>query len=133
MADSHLLKRMFRNTALISGLVEKRHPGREKTGRQVTISTDLVYDVLRKHEPDHILLQATWADAATGLLEVARVGDMLARIKGRIVHKGLTHISPLAIPAMLQIGREAVAGGEADEHVLREAAEDLVREALGDA
>jgi ATP-dependent Lhr-like helicase len=131
MADSYLLKRMFRNTALISGLVEKRHPGKEKTGRQVTISTDLVYDVLRKHEPDHILLRATWADAATGLLEIGRVGDMLARIKGRIVHKRLEHISPLAIPAMLQIGREAVAG-EADEHVLREAADDLVREALGD-
>ncbi|CAN5163534.1 ligase-associated DNA damage response DEXH box helicase [soil metagenome] len=132
MADSYLLKRMFRNTALISGLIEKRHPGKEKTGRQVTISTDLVYDVLRKHEPNHILLRATWADAATGLLEIGRVGDMLARIKGRIVHKRLEGISPLAIPAMLQIGREAVAGGDADEHVLREAADDLVREAMGD-
>jgi len=132
MADSYLLKRMFRNCALISGLIEKRHPGKEKTGRQVTVSTDLVYDVLRRHEPNHILLRATWADAATGLLEIGRVGDMLARIKGRIVHKRLEGISPLAIPAMLQIGREAVAGGDADEHVLREAADDLVREAMGD-
>ena len=87
MAESYLLKRMFRNCALISGLIEKRHPGQEKTGRQVTISTDLVYDVLRKHEPDHILMQATWADAATGLLDIGRLGDMLARIKGRIVHQ----------------------------------------------
>ncbi|HET7714296.1 MAG TPA: ligase-associated DNA damage response DEXH box helicase [Bauldia sp.] len=131
MAESYLLKRMFRNTALISGLIEKRHPGREKSGRQVTVSTDLIYDVLRRHEPDHILLQATWADAATGLLEVARVGDMLSRVRGRIVHKRLDRISPLAVPAMLQIGREAVAG-EANEDVLREAAEDLVREAMGD-
>ena len=131
MADSYLLKRMFRNTALISGLIAKRHPGKEKTGRQVTISSDLVYDVLRRHEPDHILLGATWADAATGLLEVGRVGDMLARIKDRIVHKRLERISPLALPAMLQIGREAVAG-EADEHVLREAADDLIREAMGE-
>jgi ATP-dependent Lhr-like helicase len=117
MADSYLLKRMFRNTALISGLIEKRHPGREKSGRQVTVSTDLVYDVLRRHEPDHILLQATWADAATGLLEVARVGEMLSRVKGRIVHKRLDRISPLAVPAMLQIGRERV-GGESGEDVL---------------
>jgi ATP-dependent Lhr-like helicase len=122
---------MFRNTALISGLIEKRHPGREKSGRQVTVSTDLIYDVLRRHEPDHILLQATWADAATGLLEVARVGEMLSRVKGRIVHKRLDRISPLAVPSMLQIGREAVAG-ESNEDVLREAAEDLVREAMGD-
>ena len=80
MAESYLLKRMFRNTALISGLIEKRHPGREKSGRQVTVSTDLIYDVLRRHEPDHILLQATWADAATGLAR-RRAGrrDALAR------------------------------------------------------
>jgi ATP-dependent Lhr-like helicase len=132
MGESYLLKRMFRNCALIAGLIEKRHPGKEKTGRQVTISSDLVYDVLRRHEPDHILMRATWADAATGLLEVGRVAAMLSRIRGRIVHKRLDRISPLALPAMLQIGRETVAGGEADEHVLREAADDLIREAMGE-
>jgi ATP-dependent helicase Lhr and Lhr-like helicase len=132
MSDSYLLKRMFRNTALISGLIEKRHPGKEKTGRQVTISTDLIYDVLRKHEPDHILLRATWADAATGLLEIGRVGEALARVKDHIIHQELDRISPLAIPAMLQIGRESVASGETDEHVLREAADDLIKEAMGD-
>ena len=104
MAESYLLKRLFRNCALISGLIEKRHPGKEKTGRQVTVSTDLVYDVLLKHEPDHILMQAAWADAATGLLDIARLGDMLRRIKGRIVHKRLDRISPLAVPVMLEIG-----------------------------
>ena len=133
MADSYLLKRMFRNCALIAGLIEKCHPGKEKTSRQVTISTDRVYDVLRRHEPDHILLRATWADAATGLLEIGRVGDMLARIRGRIVHRRLDRISPLALPSMLQIGRESVGGGDAEEHVLREAAEDLIREAMGEA
>jgi ATP-dependent Lhr-like helicase len=131
MADSYLLKRMFRNVAMISGLVEKRHPGREKTGRQVTVSTDLIYDVLRRHEPDHILMRATWADAATGLLDIGRLGDMLKRIKGRIVHKPLDRISPLAVPVMVDIGKEAIAG-EAGEDVLREAAEDLEREAMGD-
>jgi ATP-dependent Lhr-like helicase len=78
-------------------------------------------------------MRATWADAATGLLEVGRVAAMLARIKDHIVHRRLAGISPLALPAMLQIGRETVAGGEADEHVLREAAEDLIREAMGNA
>ncbi len=132
MAESYLLKRMFRNCALISGLIEKRHPGKQKTGRQVTISTDLVYDVLRKHEPDHVLMRATWADASTGLLDIGRLGDMLKRIKGHILHKRLDRISPLAVPVMLEIGKEPVSGGEADEHVLREAADDLVREAMGD-
>jgi len=132
LADSWLLKRTFRACALISGLIEKRHPGQEKTGRQVTVSTDLVYDVPHTHEPDHILLQATWADAATGLLDVSRLGEMLSRIRGRIVHKDLERISPLAVPVMLEIGREPVRG-EADDALLREASETLVEEAMGTA
>ena len=127
--ESYLLKRTFRNCAVISGLIERRHPGQEKTGRQVTVSTDLIYDVLRSHEPDHVLLQATRADAATRLLDIRRLGDMLARVKGHILHKPLDRISPLALPVMLEIGRERVAG-EGDEMLLEEAAEDLIRDAM---
>jgi ATP-dependent Lhr-like helicase len=130
MAESYLLKRMFRNVALISGLIDRRHPGEEKSGRQVTVSTDLIYDVLRRHEPDHILLRATWADAAGGLLDIGRLSDMLSRVTGRIIHKRLERISPLAVPIMLEIGKEAVEG-EAREEILREAAEDIIREAMG--
>lgn len=128
--ESWLLKRTFRNCAVISGLIERRHPGKEKTGRQVTVSADLIYDVLRSHEPDHILMQATRADAATGLLDIRRLSDMLLRIKGRIVHQKLDHISPLAAPIMLEIGREPV-NGEAQESILLEAAEEFLSEATG--
>ena len=127
---SWLLKRTFRYCALISGLIEKRHPGKEKTGRQVTVSADLIYDVLRTHDPDHILLRATRADAAHGLLDVRRLGDLLSRIRGRIVHKMLDQVSPLAVPIMLEIGKERVQG-EAEEALLGEAAqEDMIREAM---
>ncbi|NNC72833.1 MAG: ligase-associated DNA damage response DEXH box helicase, partial [Sphingomonadaceae bacterium] len=64
---SHLLKRAFREVAVIGGLVERQHPGKRKTGKQVTFSTDLIYDVLRRYEPDHLLMQAAWADARTKL------------------------------------------------------------------
>ncbi|MFD9902466.1 ligase-associated DNA damage response DEXH box helicase [Mesorhizobium sp. NPDC059025] len=127
--DSWMLKRTFRNCAVIAGLIEKRFPGQEKTGRQVTVSADLIYDVLRSHEPDHILLQATRNDAATGLLDVSRLGLLLSRVRGRIVHKVLDRISPLAVPVMLEIGKESVNGG-ANESLLMEAA-DLVEEAMG--
>ena len=128
LAESQLMKRMFRTCAIISGLIERRHPGKEKTGRQVTLSTDLVYDVLRRHEPGHILLRAARADAATGLLDIARLGQMLSRIKGRIVHKRLDRISPLAVPVMLEIGREPI-HGEAGDAILAEAEADLLAEA----
>ena len=128
--ESYMLKRTFRTCAVISGLIERRHPGKEKTGRQVTVSTDLIYDVLRTHEPDHILLEATRRDAASGLLDIARLGDMLARIKGHITHRDLDRVSPLAVPIMLEIGRETVPG-EAHDAVLEEAADELIAEALG--
>ena len=128
LADSALLKRTFRNCAVISGLVERRHPGAEKSGRQTTVATDLVYDVLRSHQPDHILLEATRADAATGMLDIGRLAAMLARVKHHLRHVRLARISPLAVPVMLEIGREAV-GGETEEALLREAADDLIAEA----
>jgi len=131
LADSWLLKRTFRNCAVIAGLIEKRFPGQEKSGRQVTVSADLIYDVLRSHEPDHILLKATRADAASGLLDVRRLAEMLSRIRGRIVHKMLDQISPLAVPVMLEIGKEPV-NGEAHDSLLLEAA-DLIDEAMGSA
>jgi ATP-dependent Lhr-like helicase len=130
LAESALMKRTFRTCAVISGLIARRFTGEEKTRRQVLFSTDLIYDVLRKHQPDHVLLRAARADAATGLLDIRRLGDMLARIKGRIVHKELEHVSPLAVPVMLEIGRESVYG-EASDELLAEAADDLVKEAMG--
>ncbi|MEZ5774816.1 MAG: ligase-associated DNA damage response DEXH box helicase [Hyphomicrobiaceae bacterium] len=131
LAASSLMKRTFRLAAVISGLIERRFPGREKTGRQVTVSSDLVFDVLRQHEPDHILIEAAFQDAATGLLDIARLGAFLARVRGRIRHKSLLQVSPLAVPVLLEIGRESVGGG-AGEAMLREAAEELVREAIED-
>ncbi|PZV37295.1 ligase-associated DNA damage response DEXH box helicase [Mesorhizobium kowhaii] len=127
--DSWMLKRTFRTCAVIAGLIEKRFPGQEKSGRQVTVSADLIYDVLRSHEPDHILLQATRTDASAGLLDVSRLAEMLSRVRGRIMHKHLEQISPLAVPIMLEIGKESVNGG-ANESLLMEAA-DLVEEAMG--
>jgi ATP-dependent Lhr-like helicase len=130
LAESSLMKRTFRSCAIIAGLIERRFPGEEKSRRQLTISTDLVYDVLRKHQGDHVLLRSARADAATGLLDIRRLGEMLSRIQGRIVHKTLDRVSPLAVPVMLEIGREPVYG-EASEAVLAEAADDLIKEAMG--
>ncbi len=129
LAESALMKRTFRSCAIIAGLIERRFPGEEKSRRQLTISTDLVYDVLRKHQPDHILLRAARADASTGLLDIKRLGEMLSRVRGRIVHKALDHVSPLAVPVMLEIGRETVYG-EAGDALLAEAADDLIKEAM---
>ena len=106
-------------------------PGGEKTGKQVTFSTDLIYDVLRSHEPDHILLQAARHDAATGFLDIRRLSDMLMRVRGKIVHKDLAKISPFAVPVMLEVGKEPVHGASVEDAILRDAEADLIAEAMG--
>ena len=130
LAESNLMKRTFRNAAIIAGLIERRWPGKEKTGRQVTVNSDLIYDVLRSHQPDHILLRAAWDDAADGLIDIHRLGALLRRIKGQIVHRALDTVSPLAVPVLLEIGRESIYG-EAHDALLAEASGALVNEAMG--
>jgi ATP-dependent Lhr-like helicase len=128
MAESSMLRRIFRNVAIIAGLIERNLPGLAKTGRQVTFSSDLIYDVLRRHQPDHILLRATREDAASGLTDIRRVGEMLGRVRDHIDHRRLDRISPLAVPVLLEIGKEQVYGNE-DE--LLADAEALIAEAMG--
>ena len=127
--ESHLLRRAFREVAVISGLVERQHPGKRKTGKQVTFSTDLIYDVLKKYEPDHVLLEAAWADARARMTDVGRLADLLERSERELVHVELDRVSPLAVPVMTMIGREAVPQGAVDDELLLEA-ESLAGEAM---
>ncbi|KCZ61596.1 ligase-associated DNA damage response DEXH box helicase [Hyphomonas atlantica] len=129
--ESALMKRTFGQCAQISGLIHRNLPGKEKNSRQVSFSSDLIYDVLRSHEPDHILLQAARQDAATGLLDVRRLSDALVRIRGKIDHQALKKISPFAVPVMLEIGKEPVSGESVQDALLGEAEADLVRDAMG--
>lgn len=127
--QSHLLKRAFREVAVIGGLVDRQHPGKRKTGRQVTFSTDLIYDVLRKYEPGHLLLQAAWDDARARMTDVGRLANLLDRAGGTMLHVDLERVSPLAVPVLVLIGRERVATGSADDDLLIEA-EALAAEAM---
>jgi ATP-dependent Lhr-like helicase len=127
--ESHLLRRAFREVAVISGLVERQHPGKRKTGKQVTFSTDLIYDVLKKYEPDHVLLEAAWADARARMTDVGRLADLLERSERELVHVELERVSPLAVPVMTMIGRESVPQGAVDDELLLEA-ESLAGEAM---
>jgi len=126
---SHLLKSAFREVAVIGGLVERQHPGRRKTGRQVSFSTDLIYDVLRKYEPDHLLLRAAWDDARTRMTELGRLVRLVDRASATMVHVEADRITPMAVPLMVIVGREAAPAGTADEALLIEA-EALAEEAM---
>jgi len=117
---SNLLRRAFREVAVIAGLVERQQPGKRKTGRQVTFSTDLIFDVLRKYEPDHLLIAAAWADARARMTEVGRLAGLLDRAGRQLRHVVLDRVSPLAVPVLVMIGREQLPNGAADDELLLE-------------
>ena len=129
MSESSMLKRSFRQVAIISGLIDKNSPGTEKSRKQVTINSDLIYDVLRQHQPDHLLLEATRADAARGMTDIARLSDLLVTYEGRLSHQALTRVSPLSVPLLLEVGRESVTASAVDE-LLSELESELVNEAF---
>ncbi len=127
--ESYLLRRAFREVAVISGLIERQQPGQRKTGRQVTFSTDLIFDVLRKYEPGHVLIDAAWADARARMTDVGRLGAVLDRAQVALRHVLLDRVSPLAVPVLVMIGREQMPQGTADDELLFEA-ESLAGQAM---
>ncbi|AWB47668.1 DNA ligase-associated DEXH box helicase [Gemmobacter aquarius] len=123
-----VMKRTFRNSAIISGLIERNNQGRRKTGRQATFSSDILYDTLRKYDPDHLLLQITREEAERGLVDFGRIEDMLARVAGRIDCLRLTRVTPLAAPLFLEPGRIPVQGA-GRERLMQDAAQRLMQAA----
>jgi ATP-dependent Lhr-like helicase len=120
--SSYLLKTAFREVAVIGGLVERQHPGKKKTGRQVSFSTDLIYDVLRRYEPQHLLLRAAWDDARRRMTELGRLVRLVDRAAATMLHVETGRITPMAVPLMVIVGREALPpGAEADEVLLTQA------------
>ncbi len=120
--SSYLLKTAFREVAVIGGLVERHHPGRRKSGRQVSFSTDLIYDVLRRYEPQHLLLRAAWDDARRRMTELGRLVRLVDRASATMIHVETGRITPMAVPLMVIVGREALPPGtEADETLLTQA------------
>ena len=127
--QSYLLKNAFREVAVIGGLVERHHPGKRKSGRQVSFSTDLIYDVLRRFEPEHLLLRAAWGDARMRMTELGRLVRLVDRASATMVHVRAGRITPMAVPLMVIVGREAAPAGAADEALLIEA-ESLADQAM---
>jgi ATP-dependent Lhr-like helicase len=122
--SSMLLKTAFREVAVIGGLVERHHPGKKKSGRQVSFSTDLIYDVLRRYEPEHLLLRAAWDDARRRMTELGRLVRLVDRASETMLHVQAERITPMAVPLMVIVGREALPpGAEADESILAQAEE----------
>jgi ATP-dependent Lhr-like helicase len=127
LAGNAVMKRTFRASATIAGLIERNSPQARKSGRQATFSSDILYDTLHKYEPDHLMMQITREEALRGLVDFGRIEEMLARVGDRIDHRKLSRVSPLAAPLFLEMGRIPVKGN-AEERLLAEEAARLMEQ-----
>ncbi|MCU9847269.1 ligase-associated DNA damage response DEXH box helicase [Defluviimonas sp. WL0024] len=128
LAGNAVMKRTFRNVALVAGLIARNHPGARKSGRQATFSSDILYDTLRRYDPGHLLLEVTREEAMRGLVSFGRIEAMLDRAGGRIDLLALPRVTPFAAPLFLEHGRVPVEGA-ARERLMDAAAERLMAEA----
>ena len=119
LAGNAVMKRTFRASATIAGLIERNLGGQRKSGRQATMSSDILYDTLLKYDPDHLLMQITREEAMRGLVDFARIREMAERVGDRIDLLRLDRVTPLAAPLFLEPGRVPVRG-QADERLLEE-------------
>ncbi|MBY6089031.1 ligase-associated DNA damage response DEXH box helicase [Maritimibacter alkaliphilus] len=114
LTTNAVMKRTFRDSAQIAGLIQRNTPQARKTGRQATFSSDILYDTLAKYDPDHLLLRITRTEAMRGLIDFARLEDLAARTAGRIDHVPLSRVSPFAAPLFLEMGRIPIDGAGRD-------------------
>jgi ATP-dependent Lhr-like helicase len=129
LEETSIVKRLFRDNAIISCLIERRLPGMEKTGKQVLFSSDLIYTVLKKNEPDHILLKSSYEDAKKNMIDYDRLREILKKIDKKIILMKLKSISPLAVPIILEINRENLSKKETDDYILEDLENEILKEA----
>jgi ATP-dependent Lhr-like helicase len=119
LSGNAVMKRTFKQCAVIAGLITRNTMGQRKSGRQATFSSDILYDTLLKYDPDHVLMQITREEAMRGLIDFGRVEEMAQRIAGRIDHLTLPRVTPFAAPLFLEMGKVPVKG-MAEERLLAE-------------
>ncbi len=120
LAGNALMKKTFRGAATIAGLIERNTPSARKSGRQATFSSDILYDTLLKYDPDHLLMQITREEALRGLVDFSRIQALLSEVGDRIDHVAAPHVTPLAAPLLLEVGKVPVQSGSAEERLLAE-------------
>ncbi|MGZ8273515.1 MAG: ligase-associated DNA damage response DEXH box helicase [Burkholderiaceae bacterium] len=104
-----LAQRRFREVARVSGLVFQGYPGAPKSTRQLQASSSLFYEVFRKYDAGNKLLAQAEREVLEQELELGRLRQALARMRGQQVHyRLLTRPTPFAFPLMVERFREQV-------------------------
>jgi ATP-dependent Lhr-like helicase len=117
---SELAKRQFREIARVAGLVFNGYPAHNKTMRQLQASSGLLYDVLRRHDPEHPLLWQAEREVLDQQLDYTRLRHCLVRIaRSRLLWNEPKRLSPLAFPLWVERLRGGIAADDWKSRVER--------------
>jgi ATP-dependent Lhr-like helicase len=120
--QTSVMKRAFRPVATVAGLIQRNLPGKRKSGRQAAFSSDILYDTLARHDPDHLMLRIARDAALVGMVDAGRLEAMLAQFAGRVELRRIARVPPLAAPLLLEMGKVAVQGAGRERLMEAEAA-----------
>ncbi len=95
-----LARRQFREIARVAGLLTPSLPGRAaRSLRQVQASSGLLYDVLRRYDPDHLLLAQAEREVLEFQLEAPRLQAALQDCAARSLElRAPRALTPLSFP-----------------------------------
>jgi ATP-dependent Lhr-like helicase len=97
---AELARRQFREIARVSGLLPPSLPGRApRSMRQLQASSGLLFDVLQRFDPGHLLLAQAEREVFTAQLEVRRLTQTLEDCATREIRLiQLASLGPLSFP-----------------------------------
>jgi ATP-dependent Lhr-like helicase len=118
--STEMAKRQFRELARIAGLVFPGLPRSGKSARQLQMSSGLFFDVLRRYDPDNLLLEQATREVLERQLESTRMGRTLARIgDSRVVITNPKRPTPLAFPLVVDRNRDKVSSEALSDRIRR--------------
>jgi ATP-dependent Lhr-like helicase len=119
---SELARRQFREVARIAGMLHNGPPGRLRSQRQLQMSAGLLFDVLREHDPEHLLLAQAETEILENQLDYRRLQQTLRRLQTEtLVLRQPARLTPLSFPLWAERMRQH-AGNESWESQVAAAA-----------
>ncbi|HSU85975.1 MAG TPA: DEAD/DEAH box helicase [Chthoniobacterales bacterium] len=99
LRGSELVKWQFRGVAQTGLMVPRNLPGRERKPRQLSWSSEVLFRVLERHEPDHPLLEEAYRQAMHTFLDAKTAFDFLDTVQSyEWKLRELPVVSPFSFP-----------------------------------
>jgi ATP-dependent Lhr-like helicase len=120
MNASEMSRRQFREIARVAGLVFNGYPGRSKNGRQLQVSSGLLFDVFSEYDPDNLLLHQARREVLELQLEESRLRTAMQRLsRSRIKYLDIERPTPLSMPLLVERMRGKLSSEELAARVLK--------------